>query len=164
MAKNKSDKIPHYEILFVVSNKFTEDEAEAINQEVKKNIEGKGGKITYSENWGKKKMAYPIQGFNHGYYHLYEFDIKGEKIEKLDQEFKMSRDIIRHMIVVKEFRTAEEIKEEKKKSLEKAVKQNEKEEEVAENKKSEEKKDKDKVNLEDLDEKLDKILETDDLL
>jgi small subunit ribosomal protein S6 len=168
MAKNKKSIIPHYEMLYIVSNQFTEDELKPIVQKVNKLIEDKGGKITYSEAWGKKKFAYPIKNFNHGYYNLVEFDLEGRLLQELNTIFRMDSEILRHTIVARKVRTLEEIKEEKKKSEEIAIQSMPKEkiEKVEKVEKMEVKIEtpKEKVNLKDLDEKLDKILETDDLL
>lgn len=164
MAKNKSSKTPHYELLFIVSNKFTEDEVKPIVEEVKAIIEKNDGTVTYDEYWGKKELAYPINHFNHGYYALYEFDAAGEKMAQIDKDLRMHRKVLRHQIVAKVFRTAEEIVADKKAEEEKIAKvRKEAVEEKKEEVKKEEKKET-KVNLKDLDEKLDKILETDDLL
>ena len=162
MAKNKKNEIPHYELLFIVSNKYTEDEVKPIVENVNKIIKDNDGVITYSEKWGKKKLAYPIEHFNYGYYSLVEFDVDGQAVEKINRQLRMSNEILRHTIVAKAVRTAEEIKAEKVKAkaiMKKAVKEKrkEKEEPIKEEAKP-------KVNLKDLDEKLDKILETDDLL
>lgn len=168
MAKNKDSKTPHYELLFIVSNKFTEDEVKPIVEEVKKTIETNGGEVSYAEYWGKKELAYAIEHFNHGYYALYEFDAAGEKMMKIDKDLRMNKKVLRHQIVSKRFRTLEEIEQEKQKSQERADKMKSEssqkikrdKEEVKEIKEKEEV----KVNLQELDEKLDKILETDDLL
>lgn len=154
-------------MLYIVSNQFTEDELKPIVERVHKLIEDKGGKITYSEAWGKKKFSYPIKHFNHGYYNLVEFDLEGRKLNDINHIFRMDSEILRHNIVARQVRTPEEIKEEKKRSEEIAMQKVTKEKEE-EDKKEEEKAKaetpKEKVNLKDLDEKLDKILETDDLL
>jgi small subunit ribosomal protein S6 len=170
MAKNKSSQTPHYELLYIVSNQFTEDEVKPIVEEVKAIIEKHDGKVTYDEYWGKKELAYPINHFNHGYYALYEFDASGEKMTQIDKDLRMNRKVLRHQIVSKVFRTPEEIAAEKQAEQEKTEKMREEkakeEKEEKEEVKKEEKKEKkeDKVNLKELDEKLDKILETDDLL
>ena len=163
MAKNKTNVIPHYELLYIVSNKYTEEELKPIMKTVEKIITDNKGKITHTEEWGKKKLSYPIKHFNHGYYILVEFDLDAESVKKVDQDLRMSNEILRHMIVVKIARSSDEIKKEKEKvdaRAQKAIKEKQAEKEV----KPAEVKPKPKVNLKDLDEKLDKILETDDLL
>jgi len=163
MAKNKKNEIPHYELLYIVSNKYTEDELKPIIESVNKIIKEKGGDITYKEEWGKKKLSYPIKHFNYGYYSLAEFNVEAGQVEKIDKELRMSSEILRHTIVTKIVKTEEEIKAEKVKAkaiAKKAIKEKRKEKEEPLKKEEH----KAKVDLKDLDEKLDKILDTDDLL
>ncbi|HAM88206.1 MAG: 30S ribosomal protein S6 [Candidatus Falkowbacteria bacterium GW2011_GWC2_38_22] len=162
MAKNKSGKMPHYELLFIVSNKFSEDEVKDVVKDVHKIITDNEGKITYTEEWGKKKLSYPIKGFQFGYYSLAEFDSSGEKVNKINNELRLSTEVLRHLIVAKVSRTAEEIQAEKKQAEKKIIAKAKAETEVVEKKEIE--KPKKAIDLKDLDEKLDRILETDDLL
>lgn len=165
MAKAKSSETPHYELLFIVPNKYTEEELKPVLTKVRGIVEKNGGKITYGEEWGNKKMTYRIKGFTHGYYNLFEFDLEGNTSEKINRELRMSNEVLRHMIVAKKARTEEEIKAEKmrqeKRMTDEVIKEQAKEEEKIEKEKE---KAKPKMDLKDLDEKLDKILDTDDLL
>ncbi len=164
MAKNKSSEIPHYEMLYIVANKYSEDELKPIVENVNKTIEKEGGKITYEESWGKKKLAYPIQHFHYGYYTVVEFDIPAKKMAKLNDLFRMSAEILRHMIVSKKKLSEEEIKKKQEEKEKLSKKEEKKEEKKDEKAKLEEEKKKGSVKLEELDEKLDKILDTNDLL
>lgn len=159
MAKNKANTIPHYELLYIVSNKYSEDELKPITERVQKMITDQGGEITHTEDWGKRKFAYPINHFRHGYYILLEFDLTEGGLSEVNRNLQMDADILRHMAVAKQKRTAEEIAKEKQ---EKAKPKEEPKEEKKEEKKETDKED-EKVDMEQLDQKLDKILETDDL-
>lgn len=161
MSKTKSDNTPHYELLYLVSNKFTEDEVKPIVEKVNSAISNSGGVITLSEDMGKKKLAYPIKGFRYGYYNLVEFDMQGINLMNFDHALRMMNEILRHQIVIKTVKTAEQI-ERGRKIAEKIAAKNAQEEKQAKEKAKET--DKDKVELKDLDEKLDKILETSDLI
>jgi len=163
MSRTKSSETPHYELLYIIPNRFTEDEVGPIREKVIKIIEKSGGAITYQEEWGKKKLAYKIKDSAFGYYYLAEFDLSGPELEKINKDLRMDRDILRYQIVSKRVKSAEEIKEEKKRS-EQRIKEEEKKEEVAIEMEKEKEKAKGKMDLKDLDEKLDKILDTDDLL
>lgn len=161
MARNKTSETPHYEMLYIVANKYSEDELKPIVENVNKTIVSEGGVITYEEAWGKKRLAYPIKHFNHGYYLLVEFDLEGKKLAKLNDLIRMSAEILRHQIVTKKKLSEEEIKKAKdsqKKQIEK------KEEKKIEEEKLKKEEKKGTVKLKDLDEKLDKILDTNDLL
>jgi len=181
MSKVKSSETPHYELLYVISNKYTEDEIKPVCARVNGLIEKYEGTITHSEDWGKKKLAYSIQHFTHGYYFLVEFDMASKTVNGLNNELRLSSELLRHVIVSIKKRTAEEIKAEKAKAEKifkdnfgekRAVIKKDEDEDVAvaptrseavavQEETVSKKKD---INLQDLDDKLDKILETDDLL
>jgi small subunit ribosomal protein S6 len=157
MEEEKKVKESHYEVLFIISNKFTEDEAQSASQKVGKMITDKGGTVTYEEYWGKKKLAYPIKHFNHGYYFLTEFDMSNDMTQSFDREMKLNNDIIRHQVITQIKRTAEEIKKEKQKAHDLFNKKPETPEKL-------QNKDETKIDLKDLDQKLDQILDANDLL
>ena len=161
MAKNKTSEIPHYELLYIISNKYSENELAPIIDKVRKIINSQGGNITFSEEWGKKRLAYPIKHFRYGYYNLVEFNLAGEKLTKVDRILRLANEILRHQIVNKKQKTVKTMEKEKKIAKKIAA---EKERGVKKEKEKIKAKSKEKVELKDLDEKLDKILETDDLL
>ncbi len=178
MSKSKSDQTPHYELLYIISNKFSENEVEPIKARVEALITSVGGEITYREDWGKKKLAYPIKTFRHGYYFLLEFNLAGEMLPKINDKLRLSADILRHMIIKIKFRTAEEIAAAGAKHAARAKAEAEHEQAIeekkrvkaqpvvkpAEVKEKKEKKDMPKIELRDLDEKLDEILDAQNLL
>ena len=161
MSKVKSGETPHYELLYLISNKFSEDEVKPIMEKVSSLIADNQGQITKSEELGKKRLAYPIKGFRFGYYNLVEFDMAGENLINVDRALRMMNEILRQQIVLKAIKTEEQIAQDKK-IAEKIAARNVEEEKAVKEKIKET--DKDKVDLKDLDEKLDKILETDNLL
>jgi len=161
MSKVKKTGLIHYEMLFIVPNKYTEDEVAKIVDKVRKIIKENGGNITFSEDWGKKKFAYEINHYNHGYYSLFEFDLASESLAKIDRALRMSNEVLRHQIVKKRIKTAEDIKQDEKIAEKIAKKTEAKDKEEKDEARA---KDKSKLELKDLDDKLDKILDTDDLL
>ena len=173
MPKDENNATPHYEMLYIVTNKYTEDELKPIVEEINKEIANCQGKITSFAEWGKKRLAYPIKQFTNGYYFLAEFDMPAENLQKLDEVCRMSNKILRHMITAKVLKSPEQLEREKrqkeirqerqKKEIEQSIekeKEKEKEKEAA----KPDDKDKKKVDLRDLDQKLDELLDTDDLL
>lgn len=55
--------------------------------------------MIHEEDWGMKKLAYPIQKKSTGFYHLFEFKANPEFIDKLEIEFRRDEKIIRFMTV-----------------------------------------------------------------
>jgi small subunit ribosomal protein S6 len=60
-------------------------------------LKGKGAKIKHEENWGLKKLAYPIQKKTTGFYHLIEFEADGETVGPLEVEFRRDERILRFL-------------------------------------------------------------------
>lgn len=56
MEQTKTLQLQHYELLYIIPNKFSEKESDSINEKVKKIITDNGGIITHSEKWGKKNL------------------------------------------------------------------------------------------------------------
>jgi len=167
MSKTKASGMNRYEIMFIVPNKFTEDEAKTIIDRVEKMITAAEGKIAYSEYWGKKKLAYEIKHNTYGYYQLYQFDLNGKDLAKIDTDLRLSHEILRHQILKVTVKTPEELAKAKasREKLE-AKKEEEaaKKEEAARPTKKVVVKEENRAELKDLDEKLEGILNAKDLI
>ena len=173
MSKTKAAGATHYEILFILPNKFTDDESKKVAEKVGQVIIENGGQITHTEYWGKKKMAYEIKHNAYGYYGLFEFDLEGNMLAIVDKNLRLSNDVLRHQIVIKKAKTEKEIaraeairvKIDSKKAA--ATKQQEEKEKKASTPatpaSASKAKDK-RVDLKDLDEKLEGILNAKDLI
>lgn len=173
MSKTKQSNDGHYEVLFIVPNRFTEEEAKTIVSKVDEIIKKNNGEITYQEYWGKKKLAYEIKHNAYGYYALAEFDMEKEEVAKIDLALRLSNDILRHQIVSKKVKSVEEIAKNKeiqekidakKEEERKEEKEKEEKEEKIKEAKEKIKKEDNKGNLKDLDKKLEGILKADDLI
>ncbi|RMD59911.1 30S ribosomal protein S6, partial [Candidatus Parcubacteria bacterium] len=156
--------------LYIVAKKYTEEESKKIHEEVKKIIQKHGAKITDTEEWGKKKLAYPIQHFNHGYYFLIGFELAAAEVEKVNKELKMKNEVLRHLIMRRSAHSLEEreksrqaIKREQQRKAQEAEQAAKEEKKRIEEEKKARKEEK-KIDLEELDKKLDKILDADDLI
>lgn len=87
-----------YEVLFILSPQVAEEESTTLIGEFKKVAESTGAKLTNEEAWGRRRLAYPIQKFNEGNYHLFVFDTDAS-LSELDRRMRNSDRILRHMIV-----------------------------------------------------------------
>ncbi len=173
MSKTKKAGVNHYEILFIIPNKFTDEEAKIVYERTEKLLADSGGQITHREYWGKKRLAYEIKHNAFGYYGLFEFDLEGSNLAKVDSSLRLSADVLRHQIVIKQQKTAMEIAQAEairaKIDSKKAIEEKKAEEKKAEVQKKEaspvEKKTKDRrAELKDLDEKLEDIINAEDLI
>src|SRR3546814_6111425 len=58
-----------------------------------------GAEIIHNDNWGLKKLAYPIEKKTTGFYHLIEFKAPGEIISKLEIEYKRDERVMRFLTI-----------------------------------------------------------------
>ena len=87
-----------YELLLIITPDHDENEAEALTNQVKGIIES-GGDLLKVDPWGKKRLAYPIQKRNEGYYVLYIFESAPSFVAQLNQALHVIESILRYMIV-----------------------------------------------------------------
>ena len=87
-----------YELLLIITPDHDENEAEALTNQVKGIIES-GGALLKVDPWGKKRLAYPIQKRNEGYYVLYIFESAPDFVAQLNQALHVIESILRYMIV-----------------------------------------------------------------
>ena len=67
-------------------------------ERVTKIITTNGGKITANDNWGKRKLAYPINKQEHAIYVFYTVDMPGASVRKVESAFNITDEIIRFLI------------------------------------------------------------------
>lgn len=85
-------------------------------ERVTKIITDNGGTITATDNWGKRKLAYPIAKNEHAIYVFYTVDMPGENVKKVEYTLNITDEVIRYLITrpdLKAIAKAEEAKAEK---------------------------------------------------
>jgi small subunit ribosomal protein S6 len=116
-------QLNQYEIA-VLYHPDLEIDLEKASKKVEKVITDNGGKITKTDNWGKRKLAYPIAKQEFAVYVFYTVDMPSEAAAKIEQTFNITDEIIRFMITrpdLKAAAKAEALKAEKaKKAAERA--------------------------------------------
>ena len=91
-----------YEVMYIIPSKFSDSEVEGIATKVGTLFEKNGAAIQKADNLGKIKLAYPIHKERYGTYMLAFIEMPGENMQKLDQDLRLSDDILRHIIVKRE--------------------------------------------------------------
>src|SRR6202163_5112965 len=87
-----------YEVLFILSPQVSEEEAMTLIAEFKRVADSLGAKLSNEEAWGRRRLAYPIQKFHEGNYHLFVFESDGS-LSELDRRMRNAESVLRHMIV-----------------------------------------------------------------
>ncbi|HOP04454.1 MAG TPA: 30S ribosomal protein S6 [Tenuifilaceae bacterium] len=86
-----------YETVFITTPVLSEAQMKEAVDKFKGIITENGGEIVHEENWGLKKLAYPIQKKTTGFYYLIEFKAAGELIDKLETQYRRDERVIRFL-------------------------------------------------------------------
>jgi small subunit ribosomal protein S6 len=93
------EKIVHnYETMFIVNATLEEDAMRAIVDKFKALIEANAEIVEYNE-WGKRKLAYPIDDINDGFYVLVNYKAEASFVAELDRNFNIADGILRSMTI-----------------------------------------------------------------
>ena len=88
-----------YEIVIVLTPLLSEETAKEAYAKYSKVLTDGGAEIVQEDNWGLRKLAYPIQKKTTGYYHLTEFKAPGELINKLEVELRRDERVLRFLTI-----------------------------------------------------------------
>ena len=88
-----------YELLYIVSTKYTDAEVETVNDKIGALLTKFEAKILRQENIGKIRLAFPIKGQRNGTYMLVHFDAEPNVSIDLDRQLRLTDEVLRHLIV-----------------------------------------------------------------
>jgi small subunit ribosomal protein S6 len=89
--------LKHYETVFIATPVLSDVQIKEAVQKFRDFITGNGGEIVHEEDWGLKKLAYPIQKKTTGFYHLIEFKADPSVIASLEIQYRRDERIIRFL-------------------------------------------------------------------
>ena len=91
----------NYETIIIINSNLEEAVIKSTIEKINDLI-AKHGKVESTEEWGKKKLAYPIAKQNEGYYVLINFSSNPDFIDELERVYNITDEIIKHIIVKKD--------------------------------------------------------------
>mgnify|MGYP003572093058 FL=1 len=89
----------HYETVFIMTPVLSEDQMKETVKKYLTYLKDNGAEIIFEDNWGLRKLSYPIQKKSTGFYYLLEFRADGEIIANLELTFKRDERIMRFLTV-----------------------------------------------------------------
>lgn len=93
----------NYEILYIIRPNIDEEAKTALVERFDNILSENGANIVESKDWEKRRLAYEIEGFREGLYHIINVTAEDAKaINEFDRLAKINDDMLRHMIVKKE--------------------------------------------------------------
>jgi len=91
-----------YELLYIIPAKYTDAEIASLMEKINGIVVGAGATVAETHNLGKRKLAYPIDHVRQGNYILAYLEADKSVIAKLNDVLRLSIDILRHIIVVRD--------------------------------------------------------------
>ena len=135
MADKTDTELTQYEVAVLYHPDLEVDLSKA-EAKVQKIVTDNGGKVVGTDNWGKRKLAYNIQGNEHAVYVFYSVEMPGEAVKKVEGALNIATEVIRFLITkpdLKAIAKAEALKAEK---AEQAAKRGDRGEETKEEEES----------------------------
>lgn len=91
----------NYEALYIINSQLEDETLKGIVEKFKDLVETQAQLVSIDE-WGKRKLAYPIEKFNEGYYVLMEFSSGPDFPQELERIFRITDGVIKYLIIKQE--------------------------------------------------------------
>jgi small subunit ribosomal protein S6 len=93
------EKLNEYELTVILKPDLSEEKLTATTENIKKFITGKGGVISDTKSWGKRRLAYAIKHSMEGNYILFKFTMKPNQNRELETNLRIAEDVLRHLLI-----------------------------------------------------------------
>lgn len=88
-----------YELAYVLQPNLPDDQFGEQGQRIGATVKGLGGEMGRMNNWGRRRLAYPIKGFREGYYVIAQLQLPPEQVAELERALRLNEAVIRHLVV-----------------------------------------------------------------
>ncbi len=90
-----------YETIFIINSALAEENTKALVEKFKNMLET-SAQLENLDEWGKRRLAYPVNDLNEGYYVLANFSADSTFPRELERVYKITDGIIKYMIIKKD--------------------------------------------------------------
>jgi small subunit ribosomal protein S6 len=102
-----------YELAFILSPEVNEEETRAVLERVEQIVATYGGQIVKVNQWGRRRLAYPIQRHRDGQYIFIDMILTTETVAELERMLKVSEIVLRHMVRTRDPKAVQKEREER---------------------------------------------------
>jgi len=99
VSKIEDKRLRDYELILIINPEIEEEKFNATVDNISQFITKKDGIISNIEQWGKRKLAYPIKHFTEGNYVLTLFKLRPVLGKELEANLRISEEVLRHLLV-----------------------------------------------------------------
>lgn len=86
-------------MVVVFNPQISQERLEKALKDIQSMIQNGGGSLTYAEDWGTRRLAYPISHFSEGKYVLQRFESPPNLPKTLQTRFNLDEDVIRYLFI-----------------------------------------------------------------
>jgi len=87
-----------YELMLVLRPDLADDRTQAVIDRTTRSITGSGGQIVKVAPWGRRRLAYQIDRYREGSYHIVLFEAPSEAIVELERGLLITEEVLRHLV------------------------------------------------------------------
>ena len=88
-----------YELVVILNPEIGDDAVPNSIQRVEQGITSRGGEVTDSNHWGRRRLAYPIKRHMEGNYVVSQVKLDPAQVPDLEASLRISEEVIRHLII-----------------------------------------------------------------
>ena len=90
-------ELKNYETVFILTPLLNDAQMQETVEKFRQVLKENGADIIHEENWGLRKLAYPIQKKSTGFYHLVEFKAPGTVVDALELAYRRDEKVVRFL-------------------------------------------------------------------
>jgi small subunit ribosomal protein S6 len=94
------EQMRNYEIMILLDSGLQEEVISALIEKIQQTITANQGKVIKVNQWGKRKLAYEIKGYQEAIYTIIDFELEPEHIADIEKSIKFDEKIIRYLLVL----------------------------------------------------------------
>ena len=89
----------NYELVLVISPDVGDEGFPSTVERVTNFIQERGGQVKDTDQWGRRRLAYPITRFTEGFYAVTHFSLEPTEVRSLEGNLDLAEDVLRHLVV-----------------------------------------------------------------
>jgi small subunit ribosomal protein S6 len=102
-----------YELGFILNPEVSEEQTSAILERIEKIVKNYDGQVVKVNQWGRRRLAYPIDHQRDGYYVFIDMILTPETVLELDRTLKVSEEVMRHLVKRRDPKAVQKEREER---------------------------------------------------
>jgi small subunit ribosomal protein S6 len=89
-----------YELMYIVRPTVPEEQLTAATDRVDGMVATLGGEVVDKQPWGKRRLAYPIEKHDDGYYVVAQLRLEPTQTSELEEQLRIADEVIRHLLTL----------------------------------------------------------------